>query len=274
LSGLVWKPPNHVERSDHYTEGVRSILNHVHAGDVYQVNLSWEQSAIPIEDAIAAWLGLRSDNPAARGCYLRQAGVEVLSNSPELFLSVDGQERTVQSIPIKGTAPFSGGEAAKNSLEISPKERAELTMIVDLVRNDLGRVAIPGSVETDPREIRQCGDLWHAEQRVKATLSANKDAISAVAAAFPPGSVTGAPKVRAMEVIHHLETVPRGIYTGAIGWFSDDGRAHFNVAIRTATASAEKTHFHVGAGIVSDSSPDLEWQETVAKGNALHQWLK
>jgi len=264
-----WKPSNHIERSHHYTKSVRKILDHVHAGDVYQVNLAWEQTAIPIDDAISAWLNLRSYNPAARGCYLRQGGVEIVSNSPELFLSVDGENRTVQSIPIKGTAPFSGGDDARNDLELSPKERAELTMIVDLVRNDLGRVAIPGSVCTEPREIRQCGDLWHAEQRVKATLSLNKDAISAVMAAFPPGSVTGAPKVRAMEVIHHLEDTPRGIYTGAIGWFADGGSAHLNVAIRTATVVDGFARFHVGAGIVAESHPEDEWVETLAKARAL-----
>ena len=268
-NGFTWKPPNHIERSNRYTTAVRTILNHVHAGDVYQVNLAWEQTAIPIDDAIEAWLSLRSANPAARGCYLRQAGVEILSNSPELFLSVDGENRTIQSIPIKGTAPFSGGDDARNDLEISPKERAELTMIVDLVRNDLGRVAVPGSVETEPRAIRQCGDLWHAEQRVKATLSANNDAISAVAAAFPPGSVTGAPKVRAMEVIHDLEKAPRGVYTGAIGWFADGGGAHLNVAIRTATVVDGLARFHVGAGIVAESRPEDEWVETLAKARAL-----
>ena len=268
-----WKPPDHDQRSVHYREAVKAILDHVHAGDVYQVNLAWEQTAIPMADAATAWLRIRSTNPAARGCYLRQSGVEILSNSPELFLSVDGSNGRVKSIPIKGTAAQSGGEVARKRLEVSPKEKAELTMIVDLVRNDLGRVAIPGTVYAHPRTLRRCGDLWHAEQPVDAQLSSEHDAISAVAASFPPGSVTGAPKVRAMEVIHSLETAPRGVYTGTIGWFADGGDAHLNVAIRTATVVDGLARFHVGAGIVAESKPEREWVETLEKARILAHCL-
>ena len=268
-----WRPDNHDARSNTYINGVKSILEHVQAGDVYQVNLAWEQTAIPMQDAIQAWLRIRSENPATRGCYLRQAGVEIISNSPELFLSVDPTDRRIQSTPIKGTAPIAGGLPARESLELSPKERAELTMIVDLVRNDLGRVAVPGSVQAQERQLRRCGDLWHAEQMVEAMLSEGNDAVSAVEAAFPPGSVTGAPKVRAMEVIHRLEPAPRGVYTGCIGWFSDDGGAHLNVAIRTATVVDGHARFHVGAGIVAESQPNNEWAETLAKARALANCL-
>lgn len=264
-----WHPENHDEREDRYTQGVERILSHVHVGDVYQVNLAWEQGSITVKDAASAWLRLRRQNPAARGCYLRQGTIEIISNSPELFLSVDPVQRRVLSMPIKGTAAIAEGRHAKRDLEVSPKERAELTMIVDLVRNDLGRVAQPGSVKTEPRVLRQCGDLWHAEQQVSAVLADGNDAVSAVAAAFPPGSVTGAPKVRAMEVIHTLESRPRGVYTGAIGWFADGGGAHLNVAIRTATVVDGVGRFHVGAGIVADSQPQREWRETLAKARAL-----
>jgi len=269
-----WQPADHAERSAHYTDGVETILSHVHAGDVYQVNLAWEQTAIPIENAAKTWLSLRQQNPAARGCYLRQDRVEIISNSPELFLSVDPKLRRVLSLPIKGTAAIAEGHQARRELEVSPKERAELTMIVDLVRNDLGRIAQPGSVEAQPRHLRQCGDLWHAEQQVSAVLATGNDAVSAVEAAFPPGSVTGAPKVRAMQVIHDLESGPRGIYTGAIGWFADGGGAHLNVAIRTATVIDGLARFHVGAGIVADSQPDREWRETLAKARALAHCLR
>jgi len=270
----AWRPTDHQQRSSHFTDGVRSILQAIHAGDVYQVNLSWEQTGIPIDDGIRTWLELRKQNPALRGCYLCQGDVEILSNSPELFLHVDGASRRAISIPIKGTVPLAGGEPAKQHLLESPKERAELTMIVDLVRNDLGRVATPGTVETSERSLRRCGDLWHAEQAVQADLKPGIDVVDAFCAAFPPGSVTGAPKVRAMEIIRTLEDQPRGIYTGAIGWFADGGSAHFNVAIRTATLTKGMGRFHVGAGIVADSQPDLEWSETLSKAGAMAHCLE
>ena len=146
-------------------------------------------------------------------------------------------------------------------------------MIVDLVRNDLHRVAARAGVRAGPRMIVRAGDLWHAEQRVRAVLQRSKDAIDAVVACFPPGSVTGAPKVEAMRVIHALEPEPRGVYTGAIGFLADGGEAHLNVAIRTATVQGGLARFHVGAGLVADSKPELEWAETLAKGRALMSWL-
>ena len=236
---------------------------------MYQVNLAWEQANIPIRDAQQTWLHLRKVNPALRGCYLRFEKTEIVSNSPELFLHIDPNSRRVTSVPIKGTAPAKGGEAAKTELLESTKEKAELTMIVDLVRNDLGRVAVPGSVTASERTVRQCGDIWHAEQTVSALLGKNIDAVDTVAASFPPGSVTGAPKVRAMEVIHDLEQQPRGVYTGTLGWFADGGGAHLNVAIRTATILNGNARFHVGAGIVADSQPAREWHETLVKAQAL-----
>ncbi len=268
-TGTHWAPGQHAGRAARYQEGVREVLKHVRAGDVYQVSLAWEQSQIPVPNALQTWLHIRESNPALRGCFLRSGGTEIISNSPELFLEFDATTRTVQSVPIKGTAPWSEGEPARNRLDTSEKERAELTMIVDLVRNDLGRVAAAGSVTAKPREIRKCGDLWHAEQVVQAQIPSSIDAIDVVNAAFPPGSVTGAPKVRAMEVISDLEPGPRGVYTGAIGWFADGGGAHLNVAIRTVTVTGGLARFHVGAGIVADSDPEAEWMETLSKAGAL-----
>jgi para-aminobenzoate synthetase component 1 len=264
-----WAPQSIDARSASYIQGVKRILKEVRDGNVYQVNLAWEQDGIHISDGAAAWLHLREVNPALRGCYLRHGGTEIISNSPELFLEIDPHDRTITSIPIKGTAAISGGRASLDHLECSQKERAELTMIVDLVRNDLGRIAKTGTVKARDRTIRQCGDLWHAEQVVNATLADDRDAVDAMSAAFPPGSVTGAPKVRAMEVIRALEARPRGVYTGAIGWFGDGGGAHFNVAIRTATVVDGVGRFHVGAGIVADSAPEHEWAETLAKADRL-----
>jgi len=262
-----WAPEESQPIAQRYTDGVTAILEAIRSGEVYQVNLAWEHANVRIDDALGAWLAIRRTNPAQYGAYLRCSGVEVVSNSPELFLEVDGSTRRVQSCPIKGTASRDNG--SRQALEESPKERSELTMIVDLVRNDLGRVAVPGTVQAHERTIRQCGDLWHAEQTVDAVLRGDADAVDAVAAAFPPGSVTGAPKVRAMEVIHRLEPVPRGVYTGAIGWFGDNGSARMSVAIRTATVVNGRARFHVGAGIVADSHPQHEWEETLAKAQAL-----
>ncbi len=262
-----WAPAGQQPIAQRYTAGVDQILAAIRSGEVYQVNLAWEHTDIPLEDAMGAWLAIRRANPAQYGAYLRFDGVEIISNSPELFLEVNKESGTLRSCPIKGTATLEAG--AKEALEASPKERAELTMIVDLVRNDLGRVAEPGTVRALPRAIRRCGDLWHAEQTVEARIRPTADAVDAVAAAFPPGSVTGAPKVKAMEVIHRLEPVPRGVYTGAIGWFGDSGDARFSVAIRTATVTGGHARFHVGAGIVADSQPEREWEETLAKAQAL-----
>jgi para-aminobenzoate synthetase component 1 len=246
---------------------VGTILEAIQQGEVYQVNLAWEHTDVLLDDAAGAWLAIRQSNPAHYGAYLRCGETEIISNSPELFLEVDRASGRFQSRPIKGTAPMVPG--ARELLESSPKERAELTMIVDLVRNDLGRVAQPGTVQAKARTIRKCGDLWHAEQAVTAKLRPGADALDALAAAFPPGSVTGAPKVKAMEVIHRLEPGPRGVYTGAIGWLSDSGDARFSVAIRTATVREGRARFHVGAGIVADSQPEREWEETLAKAQAL-----
>jgi len=252
-----------------YVASVQSILRDIRAGRVYQVNLAWRQTGLRVPDPLGVHLALAEHNPAARGAYLRNGRHVVISNSPELFLRVDGATGRCTSTPIKGTLPHHTGEAGQDQLRADAKEKAELTMIVDLVRSDLGKIAHPGSVVAGARTIRACGDLWHAEQSVVAQLAEGKTGLDAFAACFPPGSVTGAPKVEAMKVIRELEPGPRGAYTGAIGWFGDDGGCHFNVAIRTLEVEGERGSFHVGAGIVADSQPEREWAETLAKGHAL-----
>lgn len=258
-----------------YEAGVRAVLEHIRAGDAYQVNLAWEQRGVPVADPLRVWLRLREANPARRGAFLRWRDTTLISNSPELYLRVRrrGDRLVATSAPIKGTSDARQGEASRAQLEASEKERAELTMIVDLVRNDLSRVAARAGVRAGPRQILRCGDLWHAEQRVTAVLRRDSDALDAIAASFPPGSVTGAPKVEAMKIIGALEPGPRGVYTGAIGFLADSGEAHLNVAIRTATVVGGEARFHVGAGLVADSKPELEWAETLAKGRALMRWL-
>jgi para-aminobenzoate synthetase component 1 len=255
-----------------YPAAVATLLDHIRAGDCYQANLSWRCSAPPPSDPLATWLALRSGNPADWGAFLKLDDDAIVSNSPELYLSVAGDR--IETRPIKGTARREDGERARRMLWESPKERAELTMVVDMARNDLGRVAVPGSVRASPRRLRPCGDLLHAEQPVTAQLRPGLDAFDAVRASFPPASVTGAPKVRAMELIHALEPEPRGVYTGALGWFDTGGRAALSVAIRTVTVAGRSTSFHLGAGIVADSQPQAEWSETLDKGRKLAAALR
>ena len=246
-----------------YQRGVARLLQYVAEGDVYQPNLAWKAGPLPCPDPLEAWLRLRVANPATRGAFVRARGHTVLSNSPELFLRVrptDGGS-TAETAPIKGTAPGTALGAAH--LLDSEKERAELTMIVDMARNDLSRVAAPGSVQAGPRALRRCGDLWHAEQPVRAAAPAAVHSLDWFAAAFPPASVTGAPKVRAMQRIQELEAGPRGVYTGAIGWMRGAHDAHWNVAIRTAQCANGVAYAQLGAGIVADSTPESEWRETL-----------
>jgi len=260
-----------------YEDGVAQIIDLIGQGDLYQANLAWRSPPTAVDDAVALFLALRTANPAERGGLLRDEETTLVSNSPELLLAVDRRPDgalVARSCPIKGTVRRSAGPAAAAALWQSEKERAELTMIVDLVRNDLGRVAVPGSVKALPRRLRPCGDLLHAEQEVEAVLEPGADAVDAFAALFPAGSVTGAPKVRAMERIAALEPHPRGAYCGAMGWFAADGSARWNVAIRTLTLREGLAHFHVGAGIVADSVPQSEWQETLAKAAALWTQLR
>ena len=261
------------EQSQHrYTASVKQILEHLRAGESYQVNLARRVRLDGALCGIEAALTLREVNPAPFGAYLRlEDGRAILSNSPELFLRVRGTQ--VESEPIKGTASCRalGEHQARHTLEHSVKDQAELTMIVDLVRNDLGKVAAPGSVRVGPRQIQRAGPVMHASRVVSATLLEGRDAVDAFTAAFPPGSVTGAPKVRSMEIIDALEPVARGVYTGAIGYFADGGDSVFNVAIRTGVVGPKHTEFHIGAGIVIESDPAAEWAETHAKGEA---WLQ
>lgn len=266
-----------------YREAVRRALQHLRAGDCYQVNLARRLDFVGVGDPFAAWRRLRTLNPARRGMYVETPHGAVLSNSPELLLSVTPDAASpsgwaARSHPIKGTAPRAalGPEerrSAARALVRSPKERAELTMIVDLVRADLGRVAAPGSVVAGRRRVGPMGHLWHAAQRVGCQLAAGRDAVDAFAAIFPAGSVTGAPKLRAMEVIRALEEGPRGVYCGAVGWFGDDGRARWNVAIRTISVVGSRASFHVGAGIVMGSDPAREEEETRHKGERLARAL-
>ncbi len=255
-----------------YEAGVRAIRAHLVAGDCYQVNLAREVIRDHVADPLDAWLRLRTRNPSRRGGVVHTRHGTLVSNSPELLLATRGDRAL--SVPIKGTARASDGEGAARALLRSPKERAELRMIVDLVRADMGRFARTGSIRAGRRRVGRIGHVWHAMQRVQCTLAPGTDAVDALEALYPAGSVTGAPRMRAMEVIHALEPGPRGAYCGSIGGFFPGG-AWWNVAIRTLTYTADgrtpdwRVSAHVGAGIVIGSDPAREFDETTLKAERL-----
>lgn len=255
-----------------YETGVRQALAWITAGDIYQLNLTHTVRAGCARDPDATWAALRARSRPWHGARLDLPhGVTVLSNSPETLLTV--HDRTLCTRPIKGTRPRDADPerdaALATALLHDPKEIAELTMIVDLARNDLGRVAVPGTVLAAERRLHSLTNVHHAEQPVSATLRPGLDAWDALAAVFPPASVTGCPKVRAAQRIAELEDVPRGLYCGSIGIQSDHGRGAWSVAIRTAILTPTDARFGVGAGIVADSDPGREWQETLDKASVL-----
>jgi len=259
-----------------YERAVERVLAWIAAGDCYQINLSRAMRVDGVQDPWRTYRQLRQVSAPGFGAYMRlNDDTAILSNSPELFLEAEG--RALRTLPIKGTRPRgrtpAEDAALAHELLHAEKDRAELTMIVDLCRNDLGRVAEVGSVHPLPRVVLPHANVHHAEQEVRATLREGLDAWDAVAAAFPPGSVTGAPKIRACQRIRELEPTGRGVYCGAIGFSSDAGRARWNVAIRTAVWHRKTVRYHVGGGVVADSDPTAEWEETIDKGTALAQTL-
>ncbi|UDY35591.1 anthranilate synthase component I family protein [Dermatobacter hominis] len=273
--GLPWSGPDPSSWStsldrDAFRAGVEVIKERIRAGDVYQVNLTRRLSApLPAPapgtttDIAALGAALAVGNPAPYSAVVRlpDHGVHVASASPERFLSRDG--RVVRSSPIKGTAPVA--EA------LLPKDRAENVMIVDLVRNDLGRVCDWGTVSVPSLlAVEEHPGLVHLVSTVEGRLREGVGWPEVVAATFPPGSVTGAPKLAALSVIDELETAPRGVYCGAVGWVdADRGVGDLNVAIRTFWVEDGLLHLGTGGGITIDSDPDGEWEETELKARNL-----
>jgi aminodeoxychorismate synthase component I len=250
----------------------------IRAGDLYQVNLAHRLHVAASVDPISLYLALRRAGPASFGAYLDLAGIQVLSTSPERLLSWDRESGRLETRPIKGTRPR-GRTAAEDralaaELLADDKERAEHLMIVDLERNDLGRVARIGSVrverfarvQTLPRVLHLVSDVV-ADARPEVSLH------EVLKAVFPGGSITGAPKVRAMQVIGDLEPVRRGVYTGAIGHVDRAGGCDLASAIRTVVVEDDRLLVVVGGGIVDGSVPAREWDETLAKGRALVEAL-
>lgn len=259
-----------------FCDHVRTAQDYIAAGDIYQVNLShrFKAEVAADFDSFELYQSLRDRSPAPYSAFLRDETREVISSSPELFLSISG--RAIQTRPIKGTRPrFRDREKDEKSaydLLTSNKEVAELIMITDLERNDLGQICEFGSVEaTELLKLERFAQVFHLVSTVEGTLREEVDAVSALRSCFPGGSITGAPKKRAREIIAELEPVDRELYTGTIGCFGFNGESRFNIAIRTAIREDDVLHFHVGAGIVSDSDPEKEWEETLHKAAGILQ---
>lgn len=266
-----------VQGRGHYEAAVARAVEYIQAGDVFQANVAHELRASFRGSARGAFLRMLGAARPAFGALLEPPdgvgdGRAVCSISPELFLDADFASGRVATRPIKGTRP--GGAAFERDLARSAKDGAELAMIVDLMRNDLSRVCEPGSVVVeDERAIERHGGggVAHAVATVAGAIRRDAAFANLVEATFPPGSVTGAPKVRAMQIIDELEPFARGAYCGAIGFMSDCGLARLSVAIRTATIDAARGEivYPVGAGIVAESDPATEWDETLTKAEAI-----
>jgi len=271
----AWQPPVAMDEDPdgQFIDGVRRVIDYLHAGDVFQVNLSrrWAaQFAQPLSPQ-ALYAQLRVANPAPFAGLFMAQGRAVVSSSPERLVSVHGDD--VQTRPIAGTRPrFAGDDDAARIQELvgHPKERAEHVMLIDLERNDLGRICTPGSVEVDElMTVESYAHVHHIVSNVRGRLRQDVSPGAVIAATFPGGTITGCPKVRCMEIIAELERTARGAYTGAFGWLNRDGDMDLNILIRTAEVQGDTVSFRTGAGIVVDSDPSRELDETRAKARGL-----
>ncbi|SEH71837.1 aminodeoxychorismate synthase component I [Paracoccus alkenifer] len=259
-----------VSRKD-YGAAFRRVQDHIGAGDCYQINLTF-----PLETRLARgtpaglYRALRASQPVGYGAFADLGGPVVLSRSPELFFQLDGAGG-IEARPMKGTAPRDPDPerdaALARALAASEKNQAENLMIVDLLRNDIGRISRPGSVRVPELfAIDSFATVHQMSSRVTGQLAAPPDLPGLMRALFPCGSITGAPKIRAMEIIREVEPFPRGVYCGALGWMAPDGAACFSVAIRTLSVWPDgRVTLNAGGGVVQDSTADAEWEEALWK---------
>jgi para-aminobenzoate synthetase component 1 len=267
-------PPDSNFTKPEYLAAVEKAIDYIYAGDIYQINLSQrfhtQLSASPFD----LFRVLRNINPSYYGAYMAYSGHGVISSSPELFLRRSGAE--VETRPIKGTRPR--GKSAeedkgyKRELHESPKDSAELSMIVDLERNDLGRVCEYGSVVVDEhRYIETLPTVFHTISTVRGELKDDIGVVDLIRATFPGGSITGCPKIRSIEIIDELEPTRRNVYTGSIGYIDFNGDMELNIAIRTLIFKGRDIYYQVGGGIVADSDPEAEYEETLDKALAMQK---
>lgn len=260
-----------------YAAAFVRVQDYLRSGDCYQVNLAQRFSAATSGDAIGAYLALRSLSPAPYSAFLNLPQAQILCASPERFLRV--WNGSVETKPIKGTRPRSSDalqdRRLADELRNHPKDRAENLMIVDLLRNDLGKCCVPGSVRVPELfKVESFSNVHHLVSTVEGKLAEGRDALDALRDCFPGGSITGAPKLRAMQIIAQLEPHRRGIYCGAIGYVGFDGNMDSNIVIRMLVYSNDEVRCWAGGGIVADSEVAAEYQETLDKASAMLKLLK
>ncbi len=275
-NGSILTAPRALMSRADYHRIIKSVKDYIRAGDIYQANIAqafhFDMCREHGAEVFDRWTSLY---PTPYAAFVDGGDWSILCNSPECFLEIDGNR--ISTFPIKGTRAIAANHSVgglRTELASNPKELAEHLMIVDLERNDLGRLCRPGSVHVPTlQEVREFPMLMHMVSEVTGTLRRDARMADILAATFPGGSITGAPKIRAMQIIEELEPVPRGFYTGSIGWVSPGGRARFNIAIRSGVLDEHGLSFHAGGGIVADSDPDAEYRETYSKLQTLFRVL-
>jgi para-aminobenzoate synthetase component 1 len=257
---------------EQYVRAVEAIRDYIAAGDVYQVNMSQRFEGKFQGDAFALFRDLFAADPAPFFAFVQAGDHQIVSTSPERFIELRG--RSVETRPIKGTRPRGDtpeqDQALRQALVTSAKDEAELSMIVDLLRNDLGKVCATGSVRLhEHKRVEAYQNVFHLVSVIRGRLADDKSAVDLIRAAFPGGSITGCPKIRAMEIIDELEPVRRHVYTGAVGYLGFGGTMDLSIAIRTATIAHGRLVYSVGGGVVFDSNASEEFEETLHKGRTI-----
>lgn len=262
---------------DTYFEKIQKIKEYIEDGEVYQINFSYQQRYSFSGDPFLLYLKLHMTAMPPSGAFLDCGKMKILSASPERFFRIKGG--VIETFPIKGTVPAAQDRKQnrinRKSLSESIKDRAEHLMIVDLLRNDLGKICMRGSVKVDGLfSIKSYRTVHHMVSRIYGVLDRKITFADIIRAIFPGGSITGAPKIRAVQIIDELEDYKRGIYTGAIGYILPDGSADFNIAIRTLVINGNTAYYSVGGGIVYDSDPVKEYEETITKSRIIEKLIE
>jgi anthranilate synthase component 1 len=274
---LSYTQPRVNIKKERFEKAVETAKEYIISGDIFQVVLSKRYDFHVSGDLVAFYCSLRRINPSPYMYFLKTGDRQIVGSSPEMLVRVEN--RRVETFPIAGTRPVVK-EANENrrlakELLADPKERAEHVMLVDLARNDVGKIAKFGSVRVPEfMKVHRYSHVQHIVSQVVGDLKEECESYDALRAVFPAGTVSGAPKVRAMEIIEELEPMRRGPYAGAVGYFSRNGNADFAITIRTLFADKNNAHIQVGAGIVADSVPEREWFETDHKAEALMKALE
>jgi anthranilate synthase component 1 len=274
---LTYDPPKVNVTKNRFEEAVEKAKEYIVSGDIFQVVLSKRYDFRVKGNLMAFYRSLRKINPSPYMYFLKAGDKQIVGSSPEMLVRVDN--RVVETFPIAGTRPSMENQGANRQMAkellADPKERAEHVMLVDLARNDVGKIAKFGSVHVPEfMKVHRYSHVQHIVSQVVGDLQEDKECYDALRAVFPAGTVSGAPKVRAMEIIEELESTRRGPYAGAVGYFSYNGNADFAITIRTLFADKDKAYIQAGAGIVADSVPEREWFETDHKAEALMKALK